>query len=129
MRVPSGEIVGSIHVTPVLNLAAPAAVFAEEDENLQFADIINRGIEVAAQRSGFSLLISSVDADDANAGDRVLALARKCDGLIVHDLVLAAGQLDQLGSHVPVVNLAGVTTPRTARVLLISGRFSTAVTS
>jgi len=31
--------------------ATSAAVFAEEDENLQFADIINRGIEVAAQRS------------------------------------------------------------------------------
>ena len=39
-----------------------AVVFAEEDENLQFADIMNRGIEVTAQRSGFSLLISSVAA-------------------------------------------------------------------
>jgi LacI family transcriptional regulator len=109
------ETVGVVY-RRVPKTTADGSVFAEEDENLQFADILNRGIEVAAQRSGFSLLISSVDADDANAGDRVLALARKCDGLIVHDLVLAAGQLDQLGSHVPVVNLAGVTTPHTASV-------------
>jgi LacI family transcriptional regulator len=96
--------------------ATSAAVFAEEDENLQFADIINRGIEVAAQRSGFSLLISSVAAEDADAGRRMLALAGKCDGLIVHDLVLDAGQLDRLGRQTPVVNLAGITTPHTASV-------------
>jgi LacI family transcriptional regulator len=91
-------------------------VFAEEDENLQFADIINRGIDVAAQRSGFSLLISSVAAEDADAGRRMLALAGKCDGLIVHDLVLDCGQMDRLGSQIPVVNLAGITTPHTASV-------------
>lgn len=96
--------------------AAPGGVFAEEDENLQFADIINRGIEVAAQRAGFSLLISSVAGEDADAGRRMLGLARKCDGLIVHDLVLDAGQLDRLGRHIPVVNLAGITTPHTASV-------------
>ena len=96
--------------------AASGAVFAEEDENLQFADIINRGIEVAAQRSGFSLLISSVAAEDADAGRRMLALAGKCDGLIVHDLVLDAAQLDRLGRQIPVVNLAGITTPHTASV-------------
>jgi LacI family transcriptional regulator len=96
--------------------ATPGGVFAEENENLQFADIINRGIEVAAQRSGFSLLISSVAAADADAGRRMLALARKCDGLIVHDMVLDGGQLDRLGRQTPVVNLAGITTPHTASV-------------
>ena len=96
--------------------AASGAVFAEEDENLQFADILNRGIEVAAQRSGFSLLISSVAAEDADAGRRMMALAGKCDGLIVHDLVLDAAQLDRLGRQIPVVNLAGITTPHTASV-------------
>src|SRR6202020_438630 len=80
------------------------------------ADIINRGIEVAAQRSGFSLLISSVAAEDADAGRRMRALAGKCDGLIVHDLVLDADQLDRLGRQTPVVNLAGITTPHTASV-------------
>src|SRR5215472_11605472 len=38
------------------------SAFAEEDESLQFTDVINRGIEVAAQRRGYNLLISSVDA-------------------------------------------------------------------
>ena len=96
--------------------ATSGAVFAEEDENLQFADIINRGIEIAAQRRGFSLLISSVAAEDADAGRRMMALAGKCDGLIVHDLVLDAAQLDRLGRHIPVVDLAGITTPHTASV-------------
>lgn len=109
------ETVGVVY-RRVPKAATPGGVFAEEDENLQFADIINRGIEVAAQRSGFSLLISSVAAEDADAGRRLLALARKCDGLIVHDLVLDAGQLDRLGRQIPVVNLAGITTPHTASV-------------
>ncbi|MGH3270073.1 MAG: LacI family DNA-binding transcriptional regulator, partial [Trebonia sp.] len=38
--------------------------FAEEDESLQFTDVLNRGIELAAQRRGFNLLVSSVDAED-----------------------------------------------------------------
>jgi LacI family transcriptional regulator len=46
----------------------------------------------------------------------MLALAGKCDGLIVHDLVLDSDQLDRLGRQVPVVNLAGITTPHTASV-------------
>jgi LacI family transcriptional regulator len=87
-----------------------------EDENLQFADMLNRGIEVAARRSGVSVLVSSVDAGDRDAGSRVRALARKCDGLIVHDLVLEPGKLDHLARQSPVVNLAGVTTPSTVGV-------------
>jgi len=34
--------------------------FADEDESLLFIDVINRGIEVAAQRRGFDVLMSSV---------------------------------------------------------------------
>jgi len=109
------ETVGVVY-RRVPKTPAQGGVFAEENENLQFADIINRGIEVAAQRRGFSLLISSVAAEDADAGRRMLALARKCDGLIVHDMVLDAGQLDRLGRQIPVVNLAGITTPHTASV-------------
>ena len=55
-------------------------------------------------------------AEDADAGRRMLALAGKCDGLIVHDMVLDARQLDRLGQQIPVVNLAGITTPHTASV-------------
>src|ERR1700690_2651904 len=70
--------------------------FAEEAESLQFVDVINRGIEIAAQRRGFDLLIRSVDVDGDDPSGRILALARKSDGLILHDRTLSAGQLDRL---------------------------------
>ena len=88
-------------------------MFAEEDESLMFTDVINRGIELAAQRQGFNLLLSSVDVDDHDVSGRLLALARKSDGLILHDRVLEPDQLDQLSRRVPVVTLANVATPTT----------------
>ncbi len=93
-------------------------VFAEEDESLQFTDVINRGIEVAAQRRGYNLLISSVDADadDHDSRRRIMTLARKSDGLILHDQVLEPSRLAQLSQHVPVVTLAGLATRTTANV-------------
>ena len=90
--------------------------FADETESLQFHDMVNRGVERAAQRRGFDLLIRSVDITDHDAGRRVLALARKSDGLILHDRVLEPDQLDQLSRQVPVITLAGVPTPTTANV-------------
>lgn len=109
------EIVGVVY-RRVAHVEGSDLAFTEEDESLQFADVINRGIEVAAQRSGFNLLISSVDANDHDAGSRILALARKCDGLILHDQVLEPGQLDRVSRHARVVTLAGVPTPTTANV-------------
>jgi LacI family transcriptional regulator len=88
----------------------------EEDESLQFTDVINRGIEVAAQRRGFNLLVGSVDVDGHDAHRRVMTMARKCDGLILHDRVLEPGRLAQLSRQVPVVTLAGVATATTANV-------------
>ena len=90
--------------------------FAEEDESLQFTDVINRGIELAAQRRGFNLLLSSVDVDDHDVSGRLLALARKSDGLILHDRVLEPEQLDQLSRRVPIVTLANVATKTTTNV-------------
>jgi len=90
--------------------------FAEEDEILQFTDVINRGIEVAAQRRGYNLLIGSVDVDEHDAHRRIMTLARKSDGLILHDRVLEPGRLAQLSQHVPVVTMAGVATRTTANV-------------
>jgi LacI family transcriptional regulator len=90
--------------------------FADETESLQFCDMVNRGVERAAQRRGFDLLIRSVDITDHDAGRRVLALARKSDGLILHDRVLEPDQLDQISRQVPVITLAGVATPTTANV-------------
>jgi LacI family transcriptional regulator len=90
--------------------------FAEEDESLQFTDVINRGIEVAAQRRGYNLLIGSVDVDEHDGHRRIMTMARKSDGLILHDRVLEPGRLTQLSQHVPVVTLAGVATQSTANV-------------
>ena len=106
------EVVGVVVRRPQLS---PSDVFADEDENLQFPDMINRGMEVVAQRYGYDLLIRSVDRHE-NDGRRIFALARKSDGLILHDQVLSYEQLTRLGRQVPVVTLACVPTPDTVNV-------------
>jgi LacI family transcriptional regulator len=78
--------------------------------------MINRGIAEAAQRRGFDILVRSVDLDEHDPGGRTLALARKSDGIILHDRVLDPDQLTWLGRQVPVVTLAAVATPLTANV-------------
>ncbi len=88
----------------------------EEDESLQFTDVINRGIEVAAQLRGFNLLVGSVDVDGHDAHRRIMTMARKSDGLILHDRVLEPSRLAQLSQQVPVVTMAGVATHVTANV-------------
>jgi LacI family transcriptional regulator len=93
-----------------------STMFADEDENLQFPDMINRGMEIVAQRHGFDLLIRSVDLDEPDAGRRIFALARKSDGLILHDRILSPAELDRLSRQIPVVTLAGVPTATTANV-------------
>jgi LacI family transcriptional regulator len=91
-------------------------MFADEDENLQFPDMINRGMEIVAQQHGFDLLIRSVDLDEPDAWRRVLELTRKSDGLILHDRVLTPDELRRLSLQIPVVTLAGVQTSTTANV-------------
>ena len=90
--------------------------FADETDSLQFHDMLNRGVERAAQRRGFDLLLRSVDITDHEAGRRVLSVARKSDGLILHDGLLEPGQIDEISRHVPIVTLAGIPSPRTANV-------------
>jgi LacI family transcriptional regulator len=90
--------------------------FTQEDESLQFTDVINRGIEVAAQRGGYNLLVGSVEVDEPDAFRRIMTMARKSDGLILHDQALDPSRLAQLSQHVPVVTLAGVATQTTANV-------------
>jgi LacI family transcriptional regulator len=90
--------------------------FADETESLQFHDMLNRGVERAAQRRGFDLLLRSVDITDHDAGRRVLAIARKSDGLILHDGVLEPGQIDAISRQVPIVTLAGIPSRTTANV-------------
>ncbi len=55
----------------------PDGAITEEDESLQFTDVINRGIEVAAQLRGFNLLVGSVDVGGHDAHRRVMTMARK----------------------------------------------------
>jgi LacI family transcriptional regulator len=90
--------------------------FADETESLQFHDMLNRGVERAAQRRGFDLLLRSVDITDHDAGRRVLGVARKSDGLILHDGLLSPAQIDEISRQVPIVTLAGVPSPTTANV-------------
>jgi LacI family transcriptional regulator len=85
-------------------------------ESLQYTDLINRGIEAAAQRRGFDLLIRYVGIAEHDPGGRTLALARKSDGLILHDRVLDPDQMDRLSRQLPIVTLAGYATPTTANV-------------
>jgi LacI family transcriptional regulator len=94
----------------------PNDMFADEDENLQFPDMINRGMEIVAQRHGFDLLIRSVGLDEPDPARRIFALARKSDGIILHDRVLSPAELARLARQVPVVTLAGEPTPETANV-------------
>src|SRR5215470_10944194 len=72
------------------------STFPEEEESLQFTDVINRGIEVAAQRRGYNLLVGSVVIDGHDAHRRIMTMARKSDGLVLHDRVLEPGRLANL---------------------------------
>ncbi|MGH7762897.1 MAG: LacI family DNA-binding transcriptional regulator [Candidatus Dormibacteraceae bacterium] len=87
-----------------------------EDETFLFLDVINRGIETAAQRRGFDLLISSVGFNDDNVETRISALAGKADGLILHDRMLSAVGIARLADAIPVVTLAGSPAPETINV-------------
>jgi LacI family transcriptional regulator len=110
------EIIGVVIRRPSPTEPVGDEIFQDEEESLQFPDLINRGIELAAQNRDFNLLVSSVDVDDHDHTRRVFALARKSDGLILHDQVLDANQLERLSRQVPVVTLAGVATPTTSNV-------------
>jgi len=90
--------------------------FEDEEESLLFIDVINRGIEVAAQRRGFDVLVSSVGVDDEHLAARIATVAGKTDGLILHDGMLPADDLARLADIVPVVTLAGSPTPAAMNV-------------
>jgi LacI family transcriptional regulator len=109
------EVIGVVIRRPSVTVT-DAGVFEDEEESLQFPDLINRGIEVAAQRRDYSLLVCSVDVDDHDDSRRIFALARKSDGLILHDQLLGPGQLDRLSRQIPIVTLAGPATKSTSNV-------------
>jgi LacI family transcriptional regulator len=92
------------------------ALFEDEDESLLFIDVINRGIDVAAQRRGFDVLMSSVGFNDENVPTRIAAIAGKADGIILHDRMLSAAGIARLAGTVPIVTLAGSPTPASMNV-------------
>lgn len=83
------------------------ALIEDEDETFLFIDVINRGIDVAAQRRGFDVLMSSVGFNDANTATRIAGMAGKADGLILHDRMLGAVDIARLAGTIPIVTLAG----------------------
>jgi LacI family transcriptional regulator len=109
------EVVGVVIRRPTVAVTADG-LFEDEEMSLQFPDLINRGIEVAAQRRDFNLLVSSVGLGGYDNSRRIFALASKSDGLILHDRVLDPGQVEQLSRQVPVVTLAGTPSPHTVNV-------------
>ena len=111
-----GVVIRRPNAAPATDSTAEAGIFQDEAESLQFPDLINRGIEVAAQHRDYNLLVSSVDVDDHDHTRRIETLARKSDGLILHDQVINAPQLERLSRQVPIVTLAGVATPTTSNV-------------
>ena len=64
------EVVGVIVRRPWPAAGMDVDLFAEVAESLQYPDLINRGIETAAQRRGFDLLIRSVGINDHDPGGR-----------------------------------------------------------
>jgi LacI family transcriptional regulator len=109
------EVVGVVIRRPDVVVTADG-IFEDVEMSLQFPDLINRGIELAAQQRDFNLLVSSVGLGGHDDSRRIFALARKSDGLILHDRVLDAEQVDRLSRQVPVVTLAGTPTPTTVNV-------------
>ena len=78
---------------------------AVEEDSLLFTDAVIRGAEFAAQRYGYSLLLSGV-AEGDSAHD-VTALTGKADGVIVLDRVLPEWRVVALAKRSPLVLLAG----------------------
>jgi LacI family transcriptional regulator len=97
--------------TGVLGLCFPDLVGdqdAESDAMFWYDEII-RGMERAARRRGYALLIAaSHETDDV---DLVTTVAGRCDGLVVLARTVPAPELERIAGRIPVVMLAG---PRTS---------------
>ena len=92
------------------------ATFEDEDESLLFIDGINRGVEVAAQRRSYDVLVSSVGVHDSHASTRIAGVAGKSDGIILHDRMLSAVGIARLAEMIPIVTLAGSPTRASVNV-------------
>jgi len=105
------EVVGVVFRRPVDEFSV-----SDEGENLLFVDVINRGVEIAARRQSFSVLIASVDVFDTHPDARIDSVAGKSDGLILHDPLLSAEGIGRVAKRTPIVTLAGSVTPNSVNV-------------
>ncbi len=94
--------------TGVLGLCFPDLVgdqdIVESDATYWYDEVI-RGMERAARRRGYAVLIAaSHESDDVNL---VLTVAGRCDGLAVLAHTVSVGTLEHIARRIPVVLLAG----------------------
>ncbi|MCQ4207584.1 LacI family DNA-binding transcriptional regulator [Streptomyces longispororuber] len=112
--VPSGSARGlASRTTGVLGLCFPDfhdteaehAADAEDGELVLYSDQVIRGMERAARRHGYALLVSAAHADQANR--QLAEVAGRVDGLAVLAQAVSEEDLGVVGRRQPVVLLAG----------------------
>jgi LacI family transcriptional regulator len=107
--VPSGSARGlASRSTGVLGLCFPDQAdpeIDELDEQPLYADEITRGMERAARRSGYALLIAASLAD--GPAGLVASVAGRVDGFAVLARTVATDDLELVARRLPVVMIAG----------------------
>ncbi|MFD7229744.1 LacI family DNA-binding transcriptional regulator [Streptomyces sp. NPDC059881] len=112
--LPSGSARGlASRTTGVLGLCFPDihdteaedAPDTEDAELILYSDEVIRGMERAARRHGYALLIAASHAD--RAGGQLAEVAGRVDGLAVLAQTVPAEDLEVVGRRLPVVLIAG----------------------
>ncbi|MFG2194151.1 LacI family DNA-binding transcriptional regulator [Streptomyces sp. NPDC048639] len=112
--LPSGSARGlASRTTGVLGLCFPDfhdteaedAPDADDAELMLYSDEVIRGMERAARRHGYALLISASHAD--RAGEQLAEVAGRVDGLAVLAQTVPGEDLEVVSRRLPVVMLAG----------------------
>ena len=89
--------------TGVLGLCFPDLAEDESDAAYWYDEVI-RGMERAAQRSGYAVLIAA--SHHRHDGGLVLSIAGRCDGLVVLARTAPLTMLEHVAVRIPVVLLA-----------------------
>jgi LacI family transcriptional regulator len=110
--VPSGPAQGmATRRTGVLGLAFPDLAdpgVDEGHETLLYYDAVLRGVERAARRAGYAVLIVATEGTE----DLDLSLVGKTDGMVVLARTVSPRVLERLARRVPLVLCAGPREPR-----------------
>ena len=89
--------------TGVLGLCFPELAEDESDAAYWYDEVI-RGMERAARRSGYAVLIAASHYRDD--GGLVLSIAGRCDGLVVLARTAPLAMIEHVAARIPVVLLA-----------------------